>query len=544
MSALRDLSISRKLFLGFSSICLLTVILGSIALASFNRVNAKVDDIANNAIPSMSVLNEIRMSSAAIRRVDAMIALCESPDCVAHYRSRRSASIDKYQKSLSQYEPIISYPGERELYNSFTSEMVQYLALSDEYQSLINTGRTDEARKLITGSKAVDLFDSISKVIEKDLNLNRDFGQQAGSDTLALGKRSSAIVLVTLILAVVLSISVGVILSRMIAPPLVAAADALERVSNRDLTVKLEVLSSDEVGRLSASVNHSVAATRAVLMAMSQASDTLSSAAEELSVRASQASSLSRDQSSRTNQIAAAAQEMTATIGEISKNAEEATRAGQLSASSSSDAGQVMQTANQTMAAIGDTTATVSERMAILATRSEEIGHVISVIQEISEQTNLLALNAAIEAARAGEHGRGFAVVAGEVRRLAERTKIATEEISTTISRIQEETQKTADVMISSREQVQAGMKETTNAQVALQATIDMVQNMEHMISMIATAATEQTSASHEISESAVHISQASSEQAVGAEESSLACKGLTELASDLHRQIVQFKLA
>jgi methyl-accepting chemotaxis protein len=82
------------------------------------------------------------------------------------------------------------------------------------------------------------------------------------------------------------------------------------------------------------------------------------------------------------------------------------------------------------MEKISTATGTVSEKMASLAERSEEIGKVVSVIQEISEQTNLLALNAAIEAARAGEHGRGFAVVAGEVRRLAERTKSATEEIA------------------------------------------------------------------------------------------------------------------
>jgi len=202
-----------------------------------------------------------------------------------------------------------------------------------------------------------------------------------------------------------------------------------------------------------------------------------------------------------------------------------------------------MQAAAITMEKIAGATNSVSEKMTSLAQRSEEIGKVVNVIQEISEQTNLLALNAAIEAARAGEHGRGFAVVAGEVRRLAERTKGATEEISGTIRSIQDETRATLQVMQESRAAVETGMSETAHARQSLEAIIESSKQVEQQINLIATAATEQTSASGEISESAGHISQLSVENAQGAEEAVEALKNLATLASDLDSMIRQFRL-
>jgi methyl-accepting chemotaxis protein len=181
--------------------------------------------------------------------------------------------------------------------------------------------------------------------------------------------------------------------------------------------------------------------------------------------------------------------------------------------------------------------------MTSLSQRSEEIGKVVNVIQEISEQTNLLALNAAIEAARAGEHGRGFAVVAGEVRRLAERTKGATEEIAGTIRSIQDETRETLQVMQESRTAVETGMDETAHARKSLEAIIHSSKEVEHQIHLIATAATEQTSASGEISESTGQISQISLENAQAAAEAVEALKNLAALASDLDGMIRQFRL-
>jgi methyl-accepting chemotaxis protein len=172
-----------------------------------------------------------------------------------------------------------------------------------------------------------------------------------------------------------------------------------------------------------------------------------------------------------------------------------------------------------------------------------EIGKVVNVIQEISEQTNLLALNAAIEAARAGEHGRGFAVVAGEVRRLAERTKSATGEIAGTISSIQQETARTLDVMSHSREAVESGIKETSEACSSLEMIIVSASEVEGQIAMIATAANEQTAASREISESASFLSNLATNGSQSAEDSAAASRNLSELANDMDGVIRQFHI-
>jgi methyl-accepting chemotaxis protein len=195
------------------------------------------------------------------------------------------------------------------------------------------------------------------------------------------------------------------------------------------------------------------------------------------------------------------------------------------------------------MERIAAATSTVAEKMNSLSHRSQEIGKVVNVIQEISEQTNLLALNAAIEAARAGEHGRGFAVVAGEVRRLAERTKGATEEIAGTIRSIQQETRETLEVMSHSRGAVETGMSETANARTSLEMIIQASKEVEHQIHMIATAATEQTSASQEISHSASEISSLATESAQSAEDSAAASRNLSELANELDGIIREFHL-
>jgi methyl-accepting chemotaxis protein len=343
-------------------------------------------------------------------------------------------------------------------------------------------------------------------------------------------------------LVTVLCICVGVFLTHLIVPPIMAATAALESVAEKDLTVSVEIVSEDEIGRLSGALNASVASMRAVVQSVAQGAGTLSAAAEELSTRSTETSGNTQIQTEKTSHIATAAQQMTSVIGEISENVEAASVLSRESADSADEGSSVLQAAASAMEKIAAGTGSMTEKMGSLAHRSEEIGKVVSIIQEISEQTNLLALNAAIEAARAGEHGRGFAVVAGEVRRLAERTKGATEEIAGTIRSIQGETKATLDMMQSNRAAVEAGQHETERVRSSLTAIAGSSKQVEQMIFMIAAAASEETIAAREIAESASQISQLSTNNSHAAEEAAEACKSLSALASDLDGIIRTFR--
>jgi methyl-accepting chemotaxis protein len=543
IALVRNLPVARKFAYAFGLVCFLCIALGAYTFFSLRSIWAQAADVSENSLPSTVALIDVRGAMNVVRRADLDLLLFAGTGQTAKYAAMREKAIANYQTSIQAYEPLISYPGERELYRRFSIAFSQYLEVSNRGKALLDAGKNGNAMDELASTATVALFDSAVSSCNEDMSLNTRGGQASARDAAGSSRHATWVNAAVSLVIVALCALIGVVLNRVMAPRIVRATTAIERLAAKDLTTDVEVDGSDEIGHLNEALNASMGSMRQVLRSVAQGADTLSSATSEISARAVQTAGNANTQSSKTNQIAAAAHQMTATIGEISHNAESAANASRVSADTAAQGGEVMQAAAVTMQKIAEATNLVSEKMASLAHRSEEIGNVVNVIQEISEQTNLLALNAAIEAARAGEHGRGFAVVAGEVRRLAERTKGATEEIAGTIRSIQEETRATLEVMQESRRSVESGMEETARARHSLASIIESSKQVEHQIQMIATAATEQASASSEISESAGHISQLATENAQGAEEAVEALKNLSQLAGELDSIIRQFRL-
>jgi methyl-accepting chemotaxis protein len=242
--------------------------------------------------------------------------------------------------------------------------------------------------------------------------------------------------------------------------------------------------------------------------------------------------------------------EFDASIKEIQNLAQESRKvAEEVRINAEKEGGAAVEETIKEMNTIRESVMTLSETVSTLSGSVDNIGAILSVIDDVAEQTNLLALNAAIIAAQAGEHGRGFAVVADEIRELAERTSSSTKEISKVISGIQTDTKKVDDLVKDGVNRVDRGTEAVGQTDRALRKIIDISEKSVEMSTRIAQATTEQSSGSREmarsiqdVSDRSSQISRATVEQSRGSENIIRSIESMREMAEQLRKATIEQK--
>ncbi|MEZ4648441.1 MAG: methyl-accepting chemotaxis protein [Candidatus Eisenbacteria bacterium] len=310
-----------------------------------------------------------------------------------------------------------------------------------------------------------------------------------------------------------------------------------------DLTRRIPVTSSDELGQLGLWFNRFVARIHDMIVELGGVSHEVASAATEIAASAEQMASGLDVQNQRVVEITEAMEKVASAAHEVAERGGLATESATESRRSAEEGGAVVSETIREMHAISDSVGASAHAVSELGKRGEEIGKIIEVINDIADQTNLLALNAAIEAARAGEHGRGFAVVADEVRSLADRTTKATQEIETSITEIQRGTSDAVVRMEESRGQITKGTESAARAEDSLRGIVSSAISVTEMVQAIAAAADQQSRASEQVSQNSETVSAATRETNEGARQAAIAAAQLSEKAEQLQLLVSSFKV-
>ena len=273
--------------------------------------------------------------------------------------------------------------------------------------------------------------------------------------------------------------------------------NGIEEFATGDLTVSFDSpAKGDAISKLFTGINTAIERMENMIGEVNAAISTVMQATHEIGRVTEDVSHNASKQSSYARNVSTAVEEMVSTIIENTKSAAETADAARLSGEVAREGGMVVAQTSMKMGEIAQVIQSSTKTIERLGVSSQQIGEIVSVITEIAEQTNLLALNAAIEAARAGEQGKGFAVVADEVRKLAERTTGATEEITSMIQAIQKETNEAVDEMERGNQEVKAGLKLAETAQNTIDRVVSEAERTLDFTTHIASASEEQSQTS------------------------------------------------
>ncbi len=320
--------------------------------------------------------------------------------------------------------------------------------------------------------------------------------------------------------------------------------DAMEKFAQGDLTTNiLAEKEDDNIAKLFNGFNRTVGNIKDIIIQVRASVEATASASTEISSSVEEMAAGAQEQSAQTNEVATAMEEMSRTIVETASNATASAEASSESNTKVSEGTEKLNASKEGFSKIVDASNTVGKNISSLANKSDQIGEIALVIDEIAEQTNLLALNAAIEAARAGEQGRGFAVVADEVRKLAERTTKATMEIAETIKAIQTEAKEAKHSMEDAGMAVATGLKLNNEVDEVLAVILENTENVSMQISQVAAASEEQSATAEQVSSNIEAINNVANETAIGIQQIASASEDLNKLTENLSQLVEQFKV-
>ena len=538
---LRNLKLTKKLLIVPFTAVLFLVIFGLVAYVGFFRQRTAMDDVVNKRFASYQstadIIIKLNQVQGQLYKLQGLVAAKAPEPKIKYVADQQLESIKSLSETIRQ---LVKSPGLTKEEKGTFHEIIDLLS---KYAELVQ----DMSKPDVDSNMILSVTDNLSGMIGERADSLIALEKKLGKDQYDSSAKTFRLVLIisgiVFLAAVILPLLISLKMRSIILFPIKRTADVIRRVAQGDLTGRISIISSDEIGEMVNDFNHLAETLHDTIKQVAESSNAVSSAATMLDTATEHMATGVEEAAMQVNSVAAASEEMSKTSSEIAHNCVVAAKSSEKANESANTGEAIIKQTIEVMTRINDNVKDSAQIIKNLGQRSDQIGEIVGLINDVADQTNLLALNAAIEAARAGEQGRGFAVVADEVRKLAERTSSATKEIRETIQSMQAETKKAIVSMEEGVNDVGQGTIEAAKSGDALKDILNQINKVTAEINQIAVASEEETATTDEIASNIQQISQVMQETAKRIQQNAEASAKLAGLSKTMNEMVGRFTL-
>jgi len=527
--------IGTRILLGFLAVIAFVGVLGYLGIFLSRNIYRNLEEIHTVRLPALDYILEIDRDLQQLLVAERSMIFAKTDSEVFRklledYETNLRQSEERWEK----YRALPKHPEEEQLAAEYERARAEWVGLSRQ----VVEGRkadTREGRTLaidLTLGQAKEKFEEMRHFLDQLTEVNLRLAEEDRKEAYSSFQRNQRFALFLIVLAIIASLMLSLVTTRSITRPLQALVHLARLGQEGDLTASCNLSSQDELGVLGQAFMGMIASLRATVQRVIHAAERLSSSSQNLHSSAEEVSKATQEIAQTISQVAHGAsrqgeelsrlsedargihgqalriqeasqksthlfqtvlderlEENTRALAEMRREVERTMQEGRETGEEARRGQELLTHLLETISSIASVTQEVGQGIAQLEARSQEIGKIVDVITGIAEQTNLLALNAAIEAARAGEAGRGFAVVAEEVRKLAEGSAQAAQQIAALIAEIQKDTQVAVQRMEKAQGEVGEGVRRGENIASSFRKILEAIEQVVQSITSIAGAA-------------------------------------------------------